>query len=719
MRSFIPLWTFGTVFLMLFMFPIIPAEADAPSGWGAPELIETENEGNAVEPRIDMDDEGNVMAVWLQHDGVRDNILANRYSKEDGWGIPQLIERTNEDVDDPHVGMDRYGNAIAIWKQYDGARYNVWSNRYTYGTGWGQPELVETNNAGTVYVPYIDIGRSGIAIVVWCLLEGTGYRVWSNTYVPGEGWGTDKPLENGLVATPIPPRVAVDSNGNAIAAWPKTDGVRTNIWYNLFTPSGGWGDEALLETDDKGDAGVTAIAFDRSGNAIVAWPQSDGIRANIWYNLYSPSGGWAGAALLESEDLGDALGPDIEFDASGNAMAVWYQSDGMRTNIRYRFYAPGVGWGAPAVLEKNDLGDAKRPSVAIAPDGFAVAVWHQSDGTLFNVWSNSFLPGVGWGVPELIEQENAGNGEEPLIVMEGSGNAIVVWEHNDGKRTNIMSIRFVRPDINPPLLSLLTPNDGLTSETAILTVSGTTEPGVSLEINGLSATVAPDGSFSCGVPLGNGSNRIIVTATDRSGNTVSVVRNVTYDDGMMTINSKIDLLEVEVEEVAGSINRIRADILHLEEQVNALGLPLNGTETNLTGLLENISRLGSLLDGQMENLSYLSGALATLERTSGKNVENISSIRERLDDIEANINVSKRDIGWLLDRIDATRGQSDDLEEELDATKEDLDTLKVVNKVLFFLLVVNMVLTIVIIFVLLNSLLNRKRRTTGPDDLEE
>jgi hypothetical protein len=39
------------------------------------------------------------------------------------------------------------------------------------------------------------------------------------------------------------------------------------------------------------------------------------------------------AALIETDNAGGAHAPQIAFDASGNALAVWYQSDGTRDNI--------------------------------------------------------------------------------------------------------------------------------------------------------------------------------------------------------------------------------------------------------------------------------------------------------------------------------------------------------------------------------------------------
>ena len=42
---------------------------------------------------------------------------------------------------------------------------------------------------------------------------------------------------------------------------------------------------------------------------------------------------WSSAALIETNNVGGADFPQVAVDADGNALAVWSQSDGMRTNI--------------------------------------------------------------------------------------------------------------------------------------------------------------------------------------------------------------------------------------------------------------------------------------------------------------------------------------------------------------------------------------------------
>ncbi|MAZ06230.1 MAG: hypothetical protein CME81_07485, partial [Halomonas sp.] len=68
-----------------------------------------------------------------------------------------------------------------------------------------------------------------------------------------------------------------DLSGNALAA---------NVSWSFTTADGAWGSAALIETNNDGDADSPQIAIDSSGNALVVWRQYDGTRTNIWANRF-------------------------------------------------------------------------------------------------------------------------------------------------------------------------------------------------------------------------------------------------------------------------------------------------------------------------------------------------------------------------------------------------------------------------------------------------
>jgi hypothetical protein len=414
--------------------------------WGTAQLIET-NAGNALYPQIAMNAGGNAIAVWNQYDGTTNayHIWAIRYVAGVGWGTAQLIENNNGDASNPQIAMDGSGNAIAVWNQSDGTLINIWANRYVAGVGWGTAQLIETNNAGNAGGANIAMNPSGNAIAVWYQYDSAGKgHIWANRYVVGSGWGTAQLIENNN-ATASSPQIAMDGSGNAIAVWSQYDGSWNRIWANRYVVGSGWGTAQLIENNNA-TASSPQIAMNANGNAIAVWKlYYENTQFDIWANRYVAGVGWGTIQLIETDNAGNADYPQIAMDGSGNAIAVWKQSDGTRTNIWANRYVVGSGWGTAQLIETDNAGNADYPQIAMDGSGNATVVWTQSDGTRTNIWAIRYVAGSGWwGTAQPIETDNAGDADYPRIATGGSGNAIAVWQQSDGTRTNIWANQFMR-----------------------------------------------------------------------------------------------------------------------------------------------------------------------------------------------------------------------------------------------------------------------------------
>jgi hypothetical protein len=410
---------------------------------GTAERIES-NAASAFQPQIAFAANGNAIAVWLQMDGMNQNVWANRYVAGTGWGTAELIETDNtRHAFNPQIASDPNGNAIAVWFQEDGTRYNIWANRYVAGTGWGTAELIETDNAGFAFHPQIAFDPGGNAIAVWYQSDGTRTNVWARRHVAGSGWGTAELIETDNAGSVSGPQISFDPNGNAIAVWNQHDGTRENIWANRYVAGTGWGTAELIETDNAGYAFNPEVAIDPNGNAVVVWNQFDGTRNNLWANRYAAGTGWGTAELIETDNAGSALYPQIAIGADGNAIAVWYQSDGTRDNVWTNRYVAGTGWGTAELIETDNADAVDLPQIAMDPLGNAIAVWAQYDGTTGNIWANRYVAGTGWGTAGLIETD-PGYAGDPQIAIDPNGNAMAVWAQFDGAHynSNICAYRF-------------------------------------------------------------------------------------------------------------------------------------------------------------------------------------------------------------------------------------------------------------------------------------
>jgi hypothetical protein len=214
------------------------------------------------------------------------------------------------------------------------------------------------------------------------------------------------------------PCVAVTGAGLGLVAWSQSDGGHDHIQTQWLNGTGA----AARISSDQGDAAVPRLAFDPSGNALAVWMESNGGRAAIWGNRYDADSGWGTPVRISSASSpGDAAYPDLGVDADGNAVAVWYEGAAVVTNhfdvYASQFRASTGAWSAP-VMRSNGTQSAYRPRVAVNGNGAALAVWVQDlgDGSVSNDYEDvlgvRYGPGTGWGTPARLN------------TLDGSGHAV-------------------------------------------------------------------------------------------------------------------------------------------------------------------------------------------------------------------------------------------------------------------------------------------------------
>ncbi|MGQ7273870.1 Ig-like domain-containing protein [Marinobacter sp. V034] len=363
------------------------------SGWSQAEAIETSNTVEANYPQIAIDSDGNALAVWEQADsgGHSESIGTNRYTTGVGWGVAQSIGAgTALFASDPQIAFDTDGNAMAVWAEFDGTSTGVLSSRYIAGSGWNSvTEAVDTSGTEDARSPQIVMDANGDVLAVWEQYDGTRHNIWSNRYTVGTGWGmAAERVEASSTEDSREPRIAIDAAGNAITVWQQNDGSHYNIRSSRHVKGSGWSAAENIETGN-GAAEKPQIAMDINGNALVVWVQSDGTRSYIWSNRYTASVGWGVAETIEANNAGSALSPQIAIDADGNALAVWHQGLG-GYSIWSNRYTVGNGWKATAETIETNGGYASNSQIAIDAEGNGIAVWSQSDGPLESIDANRF-----------------------------------------------------------------------------------------------------------------------------------------------------------------------------------------------------------------------------------------------------------------------------------------------------------------------------------------
>lgn len=356
--------------------------APLPKAWQPAALISPAIDGDVYSYQIAFSSNGDAMAVWqdLVSASVATNIWASRYTPGTGWGVPTIIDAGAYDARDPQIGMDASGNAIAIWTQSDGVydystgtpvaiRHNVWSNRYLPNTGWATAMLVET-------------------------LDGDGSSPRSASQ----------------------PQIAVAANGQAVAVWTQGNAFNTgaDVWTNTSASGGGWAAASRL-SNGASNAGGVVVAIDGTGNTMSVWSQVVGTHINLFASRNS------GAPVQIETGTGNPSSTQVASNASGETFAVWGQGCVTWANR----FVPGTGWSVATALQTGNPACAYIPNNQLAVDanGNAIAAWVISTGVNTTTFGNRYNTGAGWQGASPINY----GGQQFQFAMNAVGNTLGAW----------------------------------------------------------------------------------------------------------------------------------------------------------------------------------------------------------------------------------------------------------------------------------------------------
>jgi hypothetical protein len=159
---------------------------DAATGaWTGLTTFEPQNKRPAASPNVAANRAGDAVASWQQHDGKWMSIYASRYDRHSGsWSEAVLLESGDSgSAFSTDVGLDASGSAIVVWSQQDGRRYDVHANRYDAASeSWGTSTLLETDDTGDAQWSHVAVADDGLAIAVWRQHDGDRGQIYVNHY---------------------------------------------------------------------------------------------------------------------------------------------------------------------------------------------------------------------------------------------------------------------------------------------------------------------------------------------------------------------------------------------------------------------------------------------------------------------------------------------------------------------------------------------------------
>ena len=365
---------------------------------------------------------------------------------ERAWGTPERIDSEGSVQQPGELAVSAGGAAISVWLDWDSL---LWTQGYVPDEGWGTAQRMELGGGfpSSAPPPQVAIASDGTAMLVW--LEQQPDAIWATRYTPDGGWEALARLDRGFEAYSVSgPDVAMDESGRAIATWRRSsDGE--SVFASRYKPESGWSEAQRIDEPSAGWGYETRVAMNAAGDAIAVWKGDDGNSRHVFANKYAPATGWGTSTPLDDASDTFIEAPlQVAIDSRGNGIVVWHQEYygelpyPTSSRITANRYVSESGWQGAAPIEGDEQSSSYLPDVATSLDGTAIVVWMRS-GVDGGVFAMHYVSGTGWAPEALIfEYPFTGTDIAPRVAANAAGQALAIWRAFDSEQT-VWSSHFI------------------------------------------------------------------------------------------------------------------------------------------------------------------------------------------------------------------------------------------------------------------------------------
>jgi len=240
-----------------------------------------------------------------------------------------------------------------------------------------------------------------------------------------------------------------------------------------------------------------------------------------------------------------------------------------------------------------------------------------------------------------------------FLLAEGPHEVKIYYEDEAGNGNT--TTWYFTVDTTPPSLTITSPENGVVPLTydSTLWINGTTDPGASVTINGISVPVDANGTFSYKATLVEGQNIFTVEAKDEVGNTATATVTALYLPQLPELWQAINNLNAQVSDLQSQINDMKDDISDLQGDVSSLQENLSALEEKVNALEDKVNSLEAALQ---ENISALNKAIEDM------NTSLIDKINDNIANLHSQINDLKSQADDLQSQINDIKAENDNQE---------------------------------------------------------
>lgn len=401
---------------------ILFSPANSEASWTAPIQIST---SSSDQPNIAVDLLGNAVAVWQGNDCSNYIIQSASLPFRGNWSYPVNLSKIGYDAECPQVAINAFGNAVSIWRLINTSSSVIQAAKLPFKGFWSNVSDI-SNASGNSESHSLSIDRSGTvgnAVAVWTRHNGIHFIVQSSILPESGDWSIPTNISpSGQDA--LVPDISVDPKGNALTVFAKFDGKNFTSRSALLLKSGEWGPNYVISNTAQ-SANQASVSLDQNGNAIILWTEFDGSHYIVQSSTI-PYGGTFSLPVSISNPCKSSYIPKIASNPIGNAIALWVLFDGVNLIAETAFLMSENNWSKPIKLS-NSGKNVANISIKANSSGNAVAVWDETDGVNSVIYSATYaFDTKTWSTSEAIS--TTGNfAYLPVVDIDSEGNAVAIW----------------------------------------------------------------------------------------------------------------------------------------------------------------------------------------------------------------------------------------------------------------------------------------------------
>ncbi len=210
-------------------FVIQGAYKPAGQDWQEPKSVTeveslSEKGHSASDPQVAFDSQGDAIAAWDISAGEKEVVQASSRAYGGAWQTPAGLSEAGQNAYLPSVAMDSAGDALAVWDLYSGEHPVVQTAARPVGGEWQPPTDLSATDEDA-YAPELAMDSEGDAVAAWELQSGTSWTVQSAVKPDDGAWQAPVAVSEATEHGELFPQVAIDSHGDALAAWELYNGT--------------------------------------------------------------------------------------------------------------------------------------------------------------------------------------------------------------------------------------------------------------------------------------------------------------------------------------------------------------------------------------------------------------------------------------------------------------------------------------------------------------